>query len=79
MQMQQWKLYLKRGDYELFDRNSDPLEMTDVADDHPLASRFLLDAMGWFRAHRKDWEKASWGVPSKLNPGFLERVTAKGD
>jgi arylsulfatase A-like enzyme len=79
MQMQQWKLYLKRGDYELFDRDSDPLEKTDVADKHPLASRFMLDAMSYFRAHRKEWEKQSWGVPSKLEPGFLERISAKSN
>ncbi len=75
MQMQQWKLYLKRGAYELFDRDKDPLEMKDVSAQHPLASRFLLDAMGWFRAHRRDWDKASWGVPSKVEPGFLEKIS----
>lgn len=77
MQMQQWKLYLKRGDYELFDRDSDPLEKSDVSAKHPLASRFLLDAMGWFRAHRKDWDKATWGVPSKVAPGFLDKIQKK--
>ncbi|QDG54313.1 sulfatase [Persicimonas caeni] len=80
MQMQQWKLYLKRGDYELYDRNADHFEKKDVSAKHPLASRFMLDAMGWFRAHRKEWDKATWGVPSKVAPGFMEKVSgAKSD
>jgi arylsulfatase A-like enzyme len=74
MQMMDYKLYLKRGEYELYERKSDPLEMTNVADEHPLASRWLLDSMGWFRAHRKAWDKRTWGVPSKVSPGFVERV-----
>jgi arylsulfatase A-like enzyme len=76
MQMQHWKLYLRRGAYRLYDRRSDPLQQTDVASDHPLASRFLLDAMGWFRAHRSEWHKLTWGVPSNLSGDFLERVAA---
>lgn len=77
MQMENFKLYLKRGEYELFERDSDPLEMNDVADQHPLASRWLLDSMGWFRAHRKDWDKRTWGVPSKVEPGFVERIAER--
>lgn len=77
MQMEQWKLYLKRGAYELYDRNADPLELVDVADQHPLASRWLLDSMGYFRVHRKEWNKDSWGAVSNLKPGFLERIKAE--
>lgn len=77
MQMQDYKLYLKRGEYELYERKSDPLEMKNVSDQHPLASRWLLDAMGYFRAHRKGWDKRTWGVPSKVAPGFVEKVTAE--
>ncbi|MGM0557483.1 MAG: sulfatase [Myxococcota bacterium] len=77
MQMQDFKLYLKRGEYELFERKSDSLEMKNVAGDHPLASRWLLDSMGWFRAHRKAWDKRTWGVPNKVAPGFVERVEGR--
>jgi arylsulfatase A-like enzyme len=70
MAMGPWKLYLKKGSFDLYDRASDPLEKKDVAAAHPLASRWLLDAMGWFRAHRKKWDKATWGAPSNLSKGF---------
>ncbi|MFP4596973.1 MAG: sulfatase [Persicimonas sp.] len=79
MQMQQWKLYLRRGEYQLYDRKSDPLEKTDVAADHPLASRWLIDAMGYFRTHRKEWDKQTWGVPSKVSADFLEKIGATGE
>ncbi len=72
MQMQEWKLYLRRGEYQLYDRKADSLELKDVAKDHPLASRWLLDSMGWFRPYRTEWDKQSWGVASRLSPEFLE-------
>ncbi len=78
MQMQQWKLYLKRGDYSLYNDKKDPDEQTDVAAKHPLASRWLLDAMGYFRAHRKHWDKSKWGVSDKVKPGFLKAIEKDG-
>lgn len=77
MQMQQWKLYLKRGSYEIYDRNADPLELKDVHTKHPLASRWLLDSMGYFRAHRKQWNKQTWGVASNVKPGFVDFISAE--
>ncbi len=77
MQLEQWKLYLKRGDFRIYDRNNDPLELTDVASDHPLASRWLLDSAGWFRAYREQWDKRSWGTPSNVQAGFSEKIQGK--
>lgn len=77
MQMKQWKLYLKRGTYELYDRNADPLELKNVAEQHPLASRWTLDSMGYFRAHRERWNKETWGVASNLKPGFVDHISAE--
>lgn len=74
MQLQHWKLYLRRGQFQMFDRIEDHLEMEDVADSHPVASRWLLDSMGWLRAHRKTWDKSVHGVPSNLSDGFLENT-----
>ncbi len=77
MQLEQWKLYLRRGDFQLYDRSQDPLEKTNVAADHPLASRWLLDSVGWFRAHREAWDKQSWGTASNVSAEFLERINEK--
>ncbi|MFW5966231.1 MAG: sulfatase [Persicimonas sp.] len=74
MQAKHWKLYLKHGRFSLYDREEDHGEQSDAAADHPLASRWMQDAMGWFRAHRSDWEKSTWGVPNKVSEDFLERV-----
>ena len=73
-EMQHWKLYLRRGEYQLYDRKADHLQMEDVAEKHPLASRWLLDSMGWFRAHRKTWDKAELGAASNLRQGFYETL-----
>lgn len=77
MQMERWKLYLRKGDYKLFDRDTDLLELTDVAAQNPLAARWLLDATTTFRAHRKRWDKATWGVPSNLSPEFMKLRAGK--
>ncbi|MEZ4461988.1 MAG: sulfatase [bacterium] len=74
MQMQQWKLYLRRGEYQLYDRINDHSEQNDVASAHPLASRWLLDSMGWMRGHRSDWDKAAFGAASNLAPDFLTKL-----
>lgn len=71
MQMQEYKLYLKKGDYAVYDRDSDPLEMENAKGKNPLASRWLLDSMSWFRDSRKQWDKQSWGVANNLSPEFL--------
>ena len=72
MQMQQWKLYLRKGDYRLYERGTDPKELTDVAAKYPLASRWLVDSLSWFRSNRGSWDKQTWGVPSNLSPEFWE-------
>lgn len=74
MQMQQWKLYLRRGEYQIYDRANDHNEQTDVSKKHPLASRWLLDSMGWFRAHRDTWDKVELGAASNLRPGFYSSL-----
>ena len=71
MQMQQYKLYLKKGDYAVYDREKDPLELENAKADNPLAARWLLDAMAWFRSNRKSWDKQSWGVADNLSGDFL--------
>ena len=72
MQMQQWKLYMRKGDYRLYERGADPKELTDVAQKYPLASRWLVDSLAWFRPNRGHWDKQTWGVPSNLSPTFWE-------
>lgn len=74
MQIRDWKLYLTGNGFELFDRSEDPLEMEDVADDHPLAARWLQDSVSWFRAHREDWQKAEWGVANNVSDQFLQLI-----
>ncbi len=74
MQIRHWKLYLRSGSMRLYDRREDPLEMEDIRDDHPLASRWLQDSVAWFRAHRRDWDKSTWGVPNNLSEDFLELI-----
>ena len=71
MQMQQYKLYLRSGDYHLYDRAHDPQELTNAKDTHPFESRWLLDSLGWFRSHRQEWEKKSWGVANNLSKDFV--------
>lgn len=78
-QLRHYKLYLRKGDYQLYDRSSDPLEMEDASKNHPLASRWLLDAAGWFRPNRKDWDKTTWGSPSNLSPEFLSLIEGEGE
>ena len=74
MQMRDFKLYLRKGDYALYDRSSDPMEQDDAKASHPLAARWLLDSMALFRAHRSEWDKASWGVASNLSKAGAEAV-----
>ncbi len=78
MQMQQYKLYLKKGDYAVYERDSDPMEMENAKGSHPLASRWLLDSMAWFRDSRKQWDKQSWGVANNLSESFLVERAESG-
>ncbi len=79
LQIDRWKLYLRKGSYQVFDRENDLVELTDVAESHPFVSRQLLDAAGWFRPNRDRWKKASWGVPSNLGPDFWTRWSTPED
>ncbi len=74
LQIRQWKIYLRSGSMRVYDRDNDPKEMSDVAEDHPLASRWLQDSVGLFRAHRSQWDKEKWGVPNNVSGEFLELV-----
>ena len=75
LQIRDWKLYLRSGSMRLYDRRTDPQEMTDIRADHPLASRWLQDSIGWFRAYRSEWDKSRWGVPNNVSEDFLELVS----
>lgn len=79
MQMQHWKLYLRRGEFQLYDRAHDQNEQNDVSRAHPLASRWLLDAMGWERGYRGRWDKQAFGAATNLSPDFLEKLKAVHD
>jgi len=79
MQMQQWKLYLRRGEYQIFDRAHDHSEQHDVAEAHPLASRWLLDSMGWIRGYRGVWDKEAFGPATNLTPDFLTKLSGSVD
>lgn len=74
LQIRDWKLYLDSGGARLYDRATDPLEMEDVSRQHPLAARWLHDAVGWYRPHRSEWDKSSWGVTNNLRDGFIDAV-----
>ncbi len=76
LQIRHWKLYLRSGSMRLYDRRSDPQEMEDIRGDHPLASRWLQDSIGWFRAHREEWDKSTWGVANNVSDDFVELVGA---
>jgi arylsulfatase A-like enzyme len=71
LRLQQWKVNIRRGAFELFDVVADPTEQKDVKAAHPLASRWTLDALGYFRAHQSKWDKQSWGVASNLSADYL--------
>jgi arylsulfatase A-like enzyme len=71
LRLMQWKVYLRRGTFELYDAVSDPTELKDIKSKHPLASRWTLDAMSQFRAYQGDWDKLSWGVPGNLSADFV--------
>lgn len=73
-QAQQWKLYLRQGDYTLYDRAADPQELTGVEAKYPLAARWLLDGLSMFRANREKWDKTNFGVTTNLSGTFLEAV-----
>ncbi|TXD37848.1 sulfatase-like hydrolase/transferase [Lujinxingia vulgaris] len=75
MQAAQWKIYLRAGQFKLYDRSEDVQELNDVAEEHPLASRWMQDSVGWFRAHRARWDKERWGVPTNVAAGFWEKVS----
>ncbi len=79
MQMQQWKLYLRRGEYQIYDRANDHSEQNDVSQAHPLASRWLLDAMGWTRGYRGVWDKEAFGPATNLTPDFLTKLSESVD
>ncbi len=79
VQMQQWKLIVKKGSYELFDRSADPQELTDVSGKHPLAERWLHDAFAVYRPLRKEWSKEKFGAASNLSPDFIAMTTASKD
>ncbi len=70
MQMHQWKVVQRKGDFRLYDRANDHAEQTDVKDKHPLVSRWMMDSLSWFRAHREEWDKTTYGVGSNLPPNF---------
>lgn len=71
LRLQQWKVNIRRGSFELFDAVADPTEQRDVKGAHPLASRWTLDSLGHFRAYQSKWDKLSWGVPSNLSADYL--------
>ena len=73
-QAQQWKLYLRHGDYSLYDRSADPLELKGVEAKHPLAARWLMDSLTTFRTHREKWDKTTFGVSTNLSGSFLEEI-----
>ncbi len=77
MQAQHWKLYLRKGEYTLHDRRTDPLELSGAEVQNPLATRWLLDAMSTFRANRKQWDKTTWGVPTNLSGEFAKLSAGK--
>lgn len=74
LQIDDWKIYIRGSNLRLYDRRTDPLELEDVRADHPLASRWLQDSLGWFRAYREEWEKSTWGVANNVSDRFLEFI-----
>ena len=74
MQIMDWKIYLRGGGFRIYDRREDILEMEDVREHHPLASRMLQDSVGLFRAYRREWDKSRWGVANNISAEFLELV-----
>ncbi len=79
MQMQQYKLYLQKGNYALYDREKDPMELDNAREKNPLAARWLLDSMATFRVNRKAWDKQTWGVANNLSENFLNELRGGED
>lgn len=62
-----YKMIVKRlGERRLYDLASDPTEQKDVIGGHAIAARYVADAAGLFIHYEKQWDKATWGVPSNL-------------
>ncbi len=77
LQIEDWKIYLRGGSMRVYDRRTDILEMNDVRADHPLASRWLQDSVGWFRAYRREWDKATWGVSNNVSGEFVALISGE--
>ena len=76
LQIRNWKIYLRSGSMRVYDRRVDPAAKKNVADAHPLASRWLQDSVGLFRFYARDWDKARWGVPNNVSAQFLDVSTS---
>lgn len=59
------------GSHQLYDRDQDPLELSDVQDRHPMAKRWVMDSLSYLRMYRSSWDKSTWGVGSDLSSEFI--------
>ncbi len=75
MRLGRYKLWVGgSGDTRFADAQLDPLEDKDLSKDHPIARRFVNDAMGLWMAYQPRWKKTRWGVASNLKPGFADEL-----
>lgn len=67
MRLANWKYRVGRpSDVEFYDLHTDPEEMNDVVGKHPIAQRFVADALELFLVFRHRWKKRLWGVTSNM-------------
>ncbi|MBK8481186.1 MAG: sulfatase [Proteobacteria bacterium] len=65
LRLENYKVWVGgKGEPRLFDLSQPSGERTDVAAGHPLATRWLTDALGTLLTYQDRWRQSRWGVAS---------------
>jgi len=65
IRLEQYKLWIGgRGDVRVFDLESKAAEHREIGEAHPLATRWLTDALSTFMTYQYGWHARRWGVAS---------------
>lgn len=79
MRIARWKARVGRsGVPELYDVVSDPGETRNLAQEVPIARRFMTDALSMFLVHRSRWRKRIWGVANNMSAQAAADLERRG-